>query len=1094
MYKENKVNDFCKDKTPRWLLHKKKIEGGLAFLWIPIFCMTFLFFTGSAWGQRLQRFGLEEGLPQSSVNCITQDKKGFLWVGTQDGLARFDGRDFRVFGKEEGISTTFIRSILEDQNQNLWVGTTDGLFMLKPNRLEIIVFKNHDTNPSSISSNFIHCLFQDSTGTVWVGTRGGLASYDKVAKKFVHHENSNVLSVAKGRANTLWLGTTNGLLLFDIGLNKVSRAYRYSPADPNHTLKNNIVVSILPAGKRLYLGTQGGFCWLDLETQRFNIPDTRLNSEPTAVIPMQRLSNGSLLIGMQGGVLIGFEEHANKVTPFKAEAIITNRINALYNDNQHGLWIGTEVGLYLYHPLNQFLHTVKGVDKSNSRILVPSVNSLASNANGQVWIGYDNDVVARFNEKNRQLELVPALSKKYANFLYVDKDDLWIGFSGISISQLNLKSGTYHENNFPRFDSNLMPPNTQIVAMEEKSNDELWVALVPVGLINYNKRTHQCSAISNASLGVKTKYLPIITLLKIDDWLWLGTFSQGLIAWNEKADSVVHYNELSGLSGNMINHLLVDKQGQLWVGSNGGLSRFDANTGRFQSFTQKDGLPNNTVYSMAEDNGGNLWLATNKGLARFTPPNGKRQAQVMNFDEKDGLPSREFNQGAVAIGATGNFYFGGTNGVVFFNPDSLSYNDFEPPIVITDFQVFGKDAPLLYSDTLITLPHNQNFFSFTFAALSFYRSDKNQYAFQLEGLDKEWVYTGTENKANYTFVPPGTYTFRVKAANNTGLWNSETLAIRVVVLPPWWRTWWAYTMYAALFVFAVLLVIERRTRKLTKQNLLLEEKVAERTDQLEETNQELISTMENLKETQQQLIESEKMASLGLLTAGIAHEINNPLNFISSGAQGLKEVFAENKELAQADQAVKNEVALLLQIVDRGVERAAKIVKSLRLFSSPQLPAQEITETNIEECMESSLTLVGAKLTEHSIHVVKKYHTTSPVKCNYVQLSQVFVNLLDNAVYACSKVERLRTITITIMQGQNNVLVSVADNGMGIPAYQQREIFNPFFTTKEVGVGTGLGLYISYGIIKNHHGQITFSSTEGEGTEFRVVLYHADTE
>jgi signal transduction histidine kinase/ligand-binding sensor domain-containing protein len=1039
--------------------------------------------TGIAKAQRLQRFGLEEGLPQSTVNCIAQDKKGFLWVGTQDGLARFDGRSFRVVGKEEGISTSFITCIMEDQEQYLWVGTLEGLFMLTPNRLEAIEFKHENNNPSSLSSSYIHCLYQDAEGAVWVGTNNGLDRFDRSLKKFSHTGKFNVQTIAQGLGNKVWLGTANGMLLFDTKQNKVLHTYQYSFTDAN-SLKNNIVLSILPSGRRLYVGTEGGFCWLDTTTQRFH----RLKGQDRTTQSIYQLMHGSVLVATLGSGLLQVDEQTQSVVPFGNEFFTTNRIKFLFKDNQEGLWIGSDDGLYLYHRLNQFFHLVNVSTMVSGHSLGPNVFSLASSNDSMVWIGYENDGVARFHEKTHQLELVPALPKKSAHYLHADKKNLWVGFLGNAITQFNLKSDTYQEHHFPRFNPNRESSNNQITAIEKKSENELWVALAPVGLLNYNKLTQQVDAITNAALGIKSEDLSIVGIKQISDLLWLSTMDKGLIAWNEKKQTVMHYGKNSGLPCERVVNLTKDQQDQLWVSTDEGLAKFQPVAQTYQLFTKQQGLPANTIYSMLEDKKGNLWLATNNGLCRFTPPRGTTKAEVLNFDVKDGLPSREFNQAAATVGASGHFYFGGTNGVVYFHPDSLLHNSFEPPIAITDFHIFGKPAPTLYTDSLITLPYNQNFFSFSFAALSFYRADKNQYAFRLEGLDNDWVFAGTENKANYTFVPPGNYTFRVKATNNEGLWSSKMVAIKVIVLPPWWRTWWAYTVYGVSLIFTLILVIRRRTQQLKRQNLLLEKKVAERTDQLEETNQELVSTMENLKATQQQLIESEKMASLGLLTAGIAHEINNPLNFISSGAQGLKEVLAESKELAQVDEATKSEVATLLQCVDVGVERAANIVKSLRLFVSPQQSAQEMTETDLEACVESSLTLLGAKITEHRIQVVKNYASVKPVRGNSAQLSQVVVNLLDNAMYACAKVERQRVITLIIEQVQNNVVLTIADNGIGIPKPNQREIFTPFFTTKEVGLGTGLGLYISYGIIKNHHGQITFTSTEGQGTEFKVVL------
>jgi signal transduction histidine kinase len=555
-----------------------------------------------------------------------------------------------------------------------------------------------------------------------------------------------------------------------------------------------------------------------------------------------------------------------------------------------------------------------------------------------------------------------------------------------------------------------------------------------------------------------------------------------------------------------------DKSGNLWFGTlGGGLCRFHPEKETFRAYTEKDGLINNTIYSIQEDDHENLWLGTNKGLSRFSP----RTEAFINYDVSDGLQSNQFaagylNTGASFKGKDGTLYFGGISGLNVFDPSKLQSNRFVPPVNITQFKLFDKLVPGKNEAKKIQLDYDQNFFSFEFAALNYSNSSRNKYAYQLAGIDKDWVYSGTRRLASYTEVVPGKYIFRVKGSNNDGIWNEEGTSIQIIIYPPWWRSWWAYALYALAIVGGIWAFIEYRSRRLKQEKRELEQKVAERTTEVEAQKTEieaqrdhLENALMHLKTIQTQLIQKEKMASLGEVTAGIAHEIQNPLNFINNFSEVSFELLDELKQEAFADH--KTEVLAISDDLQRNLEkihnhgkRADAIVKGMLQHSRSASGEKQPTDIN-------ALTDEYLKLSYHGMRVKNKdFHaaliTDFDEKLGIVEvvpqeLGRVLLNLFNNAFYATKEKRKVLLngyqpeIKVTTHQLNGTVEIKVRDNGTGIPDAVKNKIFQPFFTTKPTGEGTGLGLSLSYDIItKGHAGDIRVETEEGEYTAFTILL------
>ena len=516
-------------------------------------------------------------------------------------------------------------------------------------------------------------------------------------------------------------------------------------------------------------------------------------------------------------------------------------------------------------------------------------------------------------------------------------------------------------------------------------------------------------------------------------------------------------------------------------------------------------MPNNIINGILEDEKGNLWISTNNGICKFSTQTKDIRDAVLTsrtYKAEDGLQNK-FNENACYKGRDGWLYFGGSSGLNVFNPDNIKDNSFIPPIVITRFYLFEKPQrmdTLITSDKSMLLKYNQNSFSFEYAALSYLFPEKNRYAYMVDGLDKEWHYIGTRHYTAYTNLDPGHYTFRVKACNNDGYWNEEGIAIDITITPPFWKTWWFMTASALLIAFIIFGYIQYRTRSLRKQTILLEQKVTQRTHELSEKNTELTSTMNNLRSTQDQLIQSEKMASLGQLTAGIAHEIQNPLNFVNNFSESSIELLEEVEASADPDEQKEliGDVKQNLEKVVHHGKRADSIVKGMLMHSRTGVSEKQITDINklVEEFVDLAYHGMRAKDSGFNCAIEKELGKDLPkVKIIPQDVSRVVLNIFNNAFYAIEDKKKTagenykRVVKVRTYQSGNKVGIAIRDNGNGIPQEVKDKIFQPFFTTKPTGQGTGLGLSISYDIItKGHGGDLRVDSRPGEFTEFIIEL------
>ena len=552
-----------------------------------------------------------------------------------------------------------------------------------------------------------------------------------------------------------------------------------------------------------------------------------------------------------------------------------------------------------------------------------------------------------------------------------------------------------------------------------------------------------------------------------------------------------------------ITDIYEDSSGRLWVGTyQNGLFEFDRKKGKWtRCINEASGLLFNGVFGINEDTLGQLWLTTERGLSRINP----KDLSVKNFPLNAILPGYDITNDVRNLFKLedGRFMTQLSNGVAIFDPKDLNANPFPPKVYLEEIAVNNPKAKkeeytsiLTYGKKEIKLNHQENRIRFKYIGLHYDNPLENTYAYKLEGYDNDWVQAGTQRMVTYTNLSPGNYTFHVKAANSDGVWSTENTAITIIISPPWWQSWWAYLLYLVGFISVLRVYVVFRARNLKRENRILEEKVTHRTNQL-------TKSLEDLKTTQSQLIQSEKMASLGELTAGIAHEIQNPLNFVNNFSEVSMELIDEMEdEITKGDleeaKTIANDIKQNLEKISYHGKRADGIVKGMLQHSRAGNNVKELTDINVlaDEYLRLAYHGLRAKDKSFNAELITNFDVLLP-KINVIpqDIGRVLLNLFTNAFYATHQKQKTvkeayrPSVSVTTALKNNAIEITVKDNGMGIPDAIKDKIMQPFFTTKPTGEGTGLGLSLSYDIVvKSHGGTISIDSEENEYTIFTIRL------
>ena len=769
----------------------------------------------------------DQGMNSYIAPCLIQDKTGYLWFGTYNGLNRYDGNSFTSYKHEPGnpncINSGSVQALCEDKDGNIWVGTSLGIDKLAPATGNFSHFVLHAPITGINFSNYILSLSEDKSGILWIGTGDGLNKFNKTDGKFTtfKHDGTDSCSLSNNyihallvdKKGTLWIGTGNGLDKLDRKTGKFihfwhdpknqigsinigwDNAIEYSqPYQINSIYEDNLgSIWLCTNGKGLIeVNSRDGSYTTYKHTLKDTGSLTSLSSDNIESISEDH--DGIYWIGTKYNGLCTFNKQSNKFThyyhnEYDPGSLSINMILAICCERSGTIWITSFNGLNKINrkefPFKQYNNIENSWDKSFG-----TGASVINSNNGKLWVQTNNGEILKFDPEINTF--VPQFNGYATGRNYIAEDnlgDIWIQSyaGGIYLKGKNGQITRIKYSSGKEFNQRVYciytPP----------SNDTAWVGTLEGGIFFISKRSKTISLIKSFNTSIKCIYKDSFGLL------WAGTKDAGLIRYNIsrkkffllKSDE----NNSRSISGDLITAIYEDKKRDVWFGTNIGLNKYIRPTNSFIHYTEIEGLPNNLIFAIEGDAYANLWMSTNKGISKLNPETGK----IKNYDISYGFTSNRFYFNGCET-ENGEIYFGGPGGITRFNPDSIKDNPYVPPIVITSFRIFDKPLPF---GNKIKLPYDKNFLSFGFAALSYLSPERNQYAYKMEGIDRDWVYSGNTHNVTYTNLVPGDYTFKVKGSNNDGVWNEAGTSISILISPPWWKTNWAYISYGLVLVLTL---------------------------------------------------------------------------------------------------------------------------------------------------------------------------------------------------------------------------------------------------------------------------------------------------
>ena len=1071
---------------------------------------------------RFRHLNQANGLSSSMISSIVQDDLGFVWIGTQDGLNRYDGYQMTIFRNipddSNSISHNQITCLLKDISDNIWIGTAEGLNVYDQLSGKFRKYIYRSGEPSSLTSNSIRSLFQDSRKNIWIGTSNGLNRLTPETgemQRFYHQPDRNnqlsanvIFAVAEDSSGRIWIGTHNGLSIYDPETSGFINIL--FSGSPKNIITRNAVIKIRAVSDSVMLiGTLDGIRRIKLYPNDGNPTEYTVTDadrlESVQIFDMIYGDSDRLWIGSSRGLICrdlkSEEQRIYGFTEGDPQSLSDNKIYSLMIDYSGLIWAGSAKGVNIYDPsvsmFKQFFDNHLRKDDLNNDM----ISAIFQDEKGIIWIGtslglYSYDPAAdKYKFHAGDDKLFKAL--RISDIKPGEDPFLWLATSN-GVYRFNRKDETlkpyrYKTSGFRELKYKIMRK------LEPDREGGFWVGSFG-GLLTLNPRKGELLPVElNTEDPSRIAANSVTSMLKDRTGrLWIGC-EYGLNMLEKPGMEFKHYyhqmNNSQSLGSNHVTDICEDQNGQVWIGTyGGGLNQYRSQTDNFYRLTSRDGLPGNVIKAIQPDEQGNLWVSTGQSICRITPDPDPPEIKI--FDRFDGLGNIEFNPAVrYADKLTGKLYFGGNNGMLSFDPGHISFNMVPPKIVFTGLRIFNKPVltgssilpePLCVTDSIV-LSYDQNFFSFGFAAVHFGEPAANRYAYRLLGFDQDWIYTDSDQRfCIYSNMPPGDFTLQVTAANEDGFWNRHGISVHLRIVPPFWHTLWFRILFLIFCAFLVILIIQTRTRQIARRNRSLQElnvqlnhEIKERTE-AEGTIKNLNRDLEDRVRRRTYQLENTNR-ELEAFAYSVSHDLRAPLRSIGGFSQILSDEYRDKLDKTGEE---------YLRRVRNGVRKMSQLIDDLLKLSRISRDELNIQSVNLSAIMHEISEQKQTEEPERTVEIVIQPDIN--LLCDIRLMRHALENLFDNAwKFTANREKAVIEFGTVVKNGAK--WYYIRDNGAGFDMKYINKLFTPFgrLHTSEEFPGTGIGLATVQRIIHRHGGQIRAESSTETGTVFSFSLDYA---
>lgn len=1088
------------------------------------------------------------GLSQNQVRAIIQDEEGFIWLGTGEGLNRFDGYSFKTFSHTEAdsssLSNDFVNVLVKDRKGNIWIGTENGLNKFDRGTDSFITFLHNEADKNTISPGSINHMIEDRKGNLWIAFSSGMVNYFDISREqFIHYkitDHGEVTSLLEDHHGNIWIGTFQGVTI-KTPTHGIERSFVHDPSDARSLGNASVTCIFQDSKKNIWIATGDKLNQYNEHDGNF-LRITHSDKDPNSLVKnvikcLGEDSEGRLWIGTENGGLDVWDRTANvfhhfKENPINKRGLNDNDIRSIYRDNLGNMWIGTGgKGVNFYDRFAKPFVVYRHVPGVKNTLSSNKVMALAEQPGKGIWIATDGGGLNFFDPQSASFTHYrhhesdhEGLPSDFLMDIAWDEREhcLWI-----ATWREGLVKFIPETDRFIRYRHNNADPTSiatdNLWRLYMDTDGILYVGTVGGGLSILDKKNNTFSSYST-DIGLNEPN--VVSMLRdTNGFLWIGSWKNGISKMNLTNRKIIPPPE--NMRMRSVYSITEDSIGKIWISGNSGLLIYDPSSDNVVSVSRKDGLSVNSVNSILDDHQGNYWISTNNGIVKFAVA----ERTFRTFESRDGLPGNQFYIRNIRA-SDGKLYFGSVDGLVVFHPDSIKTNLNIPRVHITDLKVFNKSIHPGGNENILSkpisetkeiwLPYEYNFITLNFVALNFTSSERNEYAYQLEGFDKDWIYVGTQRSATYTSLDEGAFTFKVIASNNDGLWNEQGARLIIHILPPWWKTWWFRSLLVITLTGIASLIFLIRTRNMRRINLELEKAVNQKTRELQDINKMLVRHEDELLQhreeitaqrdlvarqnedlTRKQRLIERQNADMTLQNEQLEDEV----------AKRTQELVEYNKRLEQfafvAAHDLRAPVARILglgnlldhhgntlkdkeQIYPRlinstkeldAVVRDLNVVLQIKKNEQLQYTTVDLSSTvnTILKNLESAITASNAGITTNFVSV-PSIVTVKPY------LDSILYNLISNAIkYRHS--ERTPAIQVKAEKVDGEICIRIRDNGLGIDTSLFQDKLFTLYSRFHVHVeGKGIGLYLVKTQVAALGGRIEIDSQVNIGTTFSVYL------